>query len=297
MSRRNEIQVGATVLLSLVVLIWGLAWLKEFTLTQGKTVWTVQFTESGGLAQSDEVQVNGIRKGDVRSMELHGDKVIVKLALDPDIKITHDSRVAIRNVGLMGEKVISVELRMSGTPYRTTDIIPGYYEKDLGAMMGEMGETVTAVRGLAVQLEQIAGMMSPQGKLSATIDNFRRTSEELSLVVSENRAQVRETMRNFTAASGAVKRITVGKEEQFSSAVDHFSSSAEKLDRLAGRMDSLSTVIHSMASRVQSGDGTLGRLVNDEKLYAEVNESVKSMKALIEDVKRNPRKYFKFSVF
>jgi phospholipid/cholesterol/gamma-HCH transport system substrate-binding protein len=296
-SRRNDIQVGVTVLVAIGILIWGMAWLKDWSLRQGKKVWTVQFTEAGGLAQSDEVQVNGMRKGDVRSMELEGDKVIVKLALDPEITITRDSRVAIRNVGLMGEKVIAVDLRVTGAPYRTTDLIPGYYERDLGAMMGEMGETVSAVRGLAVRLEEVAGLLTPEGRLSKTIDNFSRTSEELQLVVTENRAQVNQTMRNFASASGTVKRLTTDRETDLARAMDSFSRSADKMDLLAGRLDSLRAVIQTVATRVEGGEGTLGKLVNDEKLYADLNSSVKSMKELIEDVKRNPRKYFKFSVF
>ena len=296
-SRRKEIQVGLTVLIALAILIWALAWLKDFQLHRNKRTWTVEFQEAGGLAESDEVQVNGIRKGDVRSMKLVGDKVIVKLSLASDVTVTHDSRIAIRNVGLMGEKVIAVDLRATGAPYRPDDVIPGVYEKDLGQMMGEMGETVEAVQALSVRMQEVAVMLSPQGALATTIDNFHRTSEELRLVVSENRASVRETMGNFASASRTARHLTTDREAELARAMDRFGSAAEKMDLLAGRLDSLRAVIHTVAGRVEGGEGTLGRLVNDEKLYNDLNESVRSVKALIEDVKAHPKKYFKFSVF
>ena len=79
--------------------------------------------------------------------------------------------------------------------------------------------------------------------------------------------------------------------------MDHVGSAAEKMDALAVRLDSLRTVIHSVATKVDRGDGTIGRLVQDDSLYVELNESVKSLQALIDDIKAHPKKYFKFSVF
>ena len=80
-------------------------------------------------------------------------------------------------------------------------------------------------------------------------------------------------------------------------AVDKFASAADKMDVLASRIDSLRAVLQSVGGRVDRGEGTLGKLVNDERLYAELNTSVQSFKALIEDIKKHPRKYLKFSVF
>lgn len=297
MSRRAEFQVGATVLVALAILIWALAWLKDYTVQRDKRVWTVQFTEAGGLSPSDEVQVNGIRKGDVRSMRLVGDRVIVELNLDREIVMTRDSKVTIRPVGLMGEKVIAVDLRATGVPYRSDEVIPGVYEKDLGAMMGELGETVSSVRGLSEQLERVAGMLAPEGRLANTLENFHRTSEELELVVSENRARFRETMQNVTAASRTARRLTTDKEAELAGALDDFASSARTMERLTTRLDSLSAALQTVATRVERGDGTIGKLVNDEKLYTDLNASLQSVKTLIEEIKRNPRKYFKFSVF
>jgi phospholipid/cholesterol/gamma-HCH transport system substrate-binding protein len=296
-SRKTEIQVGITVLVALAITIASLAWLKDWTLHANKRTWHVTFPETGGLAASDEVLVNGIRKGDVRSMKLEGDHVMVELNLDKDVVLTHDTKVAIRNVGLMGEKVIAVDLRTSGSAYRPTDVIPGEYEKDLGQLMGELGETVTAVRGLSESLEQASKLLSPGGRLAHTIDNFHRTSEELSLVVSENRARVRETMSNIAQASRTAKHLTSDHEGELEESVKSFAVAAQRMDDLTSRLDSLSAVMHTLATQVERGEGTVGKLVKDEKLYADLNESVQSIKALVEDVKKNPKKYFKFSVF
>src|SRR5262244_1296934 len=99
-SRRREIQVGITVLAALGVTLWGVTWLKQFSLAKQVRVWHVTFPQTGGLSSSDEVQVNGLRKGSVSSVSLVGDHVSVDLGLSTDVTLTTDSRVAIRNIGL-----------------------------------------------------------------------------------------------------------------------------------------------------------------------------------------------------
>ena len=297
MSRKTEIQVGVTVLVAVAILVGSLAWLKDYSMERGKRIWQVEFPETGGLSHSDEVLVNGIRKGDVRSMKLVGDRVRVELSLDDGITLTRDSRVVIRNIGLMGEKIIAVDLRTTGAPYGSKDVIQGVYEKGLSEVMGQLGSTVEAVARLSERLDTVSEVLTRDGRLAGTIRNFSRTSEELRLAVSENRATLRDAIGNFASASQTAKRLTSGREAELAQTFDKFASAAEKMDVLAGRLDSLRAVVQSVSGRVERGEGTLGKLVNDDQLYADLYTSVRSLKTLIEDIKAHPKKYFKFSVF
>jgi len=296
-SRKTEIEVGITVLVAVAILIGGMAWLKDYSLHHSKRTWQVVFPQTGGLAASDEVLVNGIRKGDVTRMRLVGDKVIVELSLDRDITITRDSQVAIQNVGLMGEKVIAVDLKTTGAPYTTRDLIPGIYEKGLGEVMGQIGQSVDAVAALSEELRQVVTLLNKDGKLVNAVQNFSRTSEEMRLAVSENRAALREAIRNIDAASRTAKSLTTDREGQLRQALDNFASAADKMDQLSGRLDSLRAVIHTTTSRVERGEGTLGKLIKDDQLYAELHDSVQSLKELIEDIRAHPKKYLKISFF
>ena len=297
MSRRTEIQVGATVLIALAVLIGGVTWLKEWTLGRRVDVWTVRFDQAGGLGASDEVQVNGIRKGSVESMHLVGAEVIVKLALATDVRPTTDSRISIRNVGLMGEKVIAVDLRTTGQPYSLQDTIPGIYERGISEVMAELGSSVDAVGKISEQIKALADVMERDGDLAGTMRNFKQTSEELRLSVQENRSVLRATLRDFAAASRTAKALTTDREADLKRTLDKFGSAAENMDRLSVRLDSLRGSIQSVATKVDRGQGTLGKLVNDDKLYTDLNTSVQSLKALIEDIKKNPKKYLKLEIF
>lgn len=284
-------------LAALVVVVWGVTWLKEFSLERRITVWHVSFEQTGGLGASDEVQVNGIRKGSVQSMKLVGDQVLVDLALANDIQLTTDSRVAIRSVGLMGERVIAVDLKTSGRPYAATDTIPGVYEKGLSEVMADLGTTMTAVSGIAEHLSKVVGVMDKSGDFSASLQNFRVTSEELKHLVTENRVALRHTLQDFSAAAKTARGLTTDREAELKRTLDQFALAAENMNRLSGRLDSLRASIQTVTSRVERGQGTLGKLVNDDKLYTDLNSSIQSLKALIEDVKANPKKYLKVEIF
>ncbi len=297
MSRRTEIQVGATVLVALAITLWGVTWLKELSLARQVRVWRVTFPQTGGLSSSDEVRVNGLRKGNVSRVELLGDHVLVELALASEITLTTDSRVAIRNVGLMGEKVIAVDLSAHGVAYTPRDTISGVYEKGLPEVLADMGGTVDAVTRLATQLQTIAEVMDKNGMLDRTVTNFHSTSEQLKLAVSENRALLKETMVNLNAASRTAKSLTTDREAQLKRTLDSFERSAASMERLTVRLDSLRGSLQSVSGKIDRGDGSLGRLVNDPQLYEDAKASVTQLKALIEDIKKNPKKYINLRVF
>jgi phospholipid/cholesterol/gamma-HCH transport system substrate-binding protein len=296
MNRGTEIRVGVTVVVGLAILIGGIMGLSNYAKARVMRVWHVRFPQTGGLGPGDEVQVNGMRKGAVRSMALAGDSVVIDLGLAREVQLTRDSRVAIRNVGLMGEKVIAVDLRMSGEVYSTRDTIAGEFEQGMPEVLASLGVAVNGIKSLAVELDSLSSALGAGG-IAATVSNFRKTSEQLRLTVEENRAQLRTTVENFAAASKSARAVTAGREAQIRQAVDHFASAAENLDHVSGRLDSLRSSLQSVASKLDRGQGSLGKMVNDDKLYADLAVSVKVLRSLIEDMRTNPQKYFKFSVF
>ena len=296
-SASTEFKVGATILLAGVLLVGGIAWLKESSIHGKMRIWTVAFPTAGGLSSSDEVQVNGIRNGQVRSMRLVGDRVISEIELSKEIPLTRNSVVSIRNVGMMGEKVIAVTLGAGGGMYSPHDTIPGVYEPGLDEAMGQISTTVVAISGLATDLRGVTSSLNRNGRLDAAIDDFRKTSEELRSTVAENRALMHETLMNLSATSKTARALTADREPQLRRTVDDFSSAATKLDQLSGRLDSLRAVMQSLATQVDSGQGTIGRLMKDEKLYDELSTSVSTLRSLVADIQKNPKKYFHFSVF
>jgi len=296
MNRGTEIRVGVTVVLGLAILITGIMGLSNYAKTRMLRVWHVRFPQTGGLGAGDEVQVNGMRKGAVRAMTLQGDGVIIDLGLSREIQLTRACRVAIKNHGLMGEKVIAVDLRVGGEAYSTRDTIMGEFEQGMPEVLASLGVAVNGIKSLAVELDSLSSSLG-RGGMATTLQNLRKTSEQLRLAVEENRAQLHATIENFAATARSTRAMTTEREVQIKKTIDHFASAAENMDRLSGRLDSLRTSLQSVAGKLDKGQGSLGRMVNDDKLYTDLATSAKALRSLIEDVRANPQKYFKFSVF
>ncbi|HKQ57925.1 MAG TPA: MlaD family protein [Candidatus Eisenbacteria bacterium] len=297
MSRRTEIEVGLTVLVALAILIVGVTWLKEFTIQRSVKKWHVLFPQTGGLGKGDEVQVNGIKKGSVDAVHLGSDGVVVDLAIASEVTLTHDSRVTIRNIGLMGEKVIGVDLRSTGGAWSVEDTIPGGYEKGIPEVMGDVAITIETVTELSTKLSTLIASTDKSGDLSGTLRSMRKASDELAATVQETRGVLRSSLTDFAATAKTTRKLTTDREAQLGQAITDFSSAADKLDRLSGRLDSLSAVVQSVTNKVDRGDGTLGKLVNDRRLYTDMSSTIDSLRVLIADFKKNPKRYVKLSIF
>jgi phospholipid/cholesterol/gamma-HCH transport system substrate-binding protein len=296
-SRRTEIQVGATVIAALAVLLFGVTWLKQISLARKMVTWHVAFPQAGGIGEGDEVQVNGIKKGDVKRVDLYGDGVIVDLSLLSDVHLSDRSRISIRDIGVMGDKVVYVAIGEGGQVWNPRDTIPGYYDKGIADVMADLGGTVEHITKIAEDLQAVTATAHGNGDIAIAVRNFRHTSDELRKVVGENRAMVRSTLANFNAASGTAKRLTTGREAELKRTLDELSTAAANMNRLSDRLDSLSNTLQTVSRKVERGEGTLGKLVNDEKAYTDLRASLNNLNALIADIQKNPKKYFKFSVF
>ena len=296
MARKTEIQVGITVLVGLGILLWGVTWLKEVQLSKRARVWHVSFSQAGGLGKSDEVLVNGIRKGAVQSINLAGDHVVVDLALSSEIMLTNESRVSIRNVGLMGEKVIAVDLRPEGERYTERDTIPGVFESGMGEVMAGMGSSVEAMDRVVQSLDALAQRLDKNGDVDKTMRNLRLATEDLAGAMHENRAQVKSIIANFGAASKTAKALTTDREEQYKRMIDSIDRTSHNIDVLTARLDSLRAVSQSLVNKLDHGSGSAAKLLNDAKLYDEASGTLKALRELLVDFKANPKKYINVRV-
>ena len=113
-SRRTDFVVGFVITLSICILIFGIIYLKEYSIgREVRTIYAV-FEDVGTLTEGDPVKINGVKMGKVVSRVLKDNKVMVGMELDASVNIPEDSRVTIQNVGLMGERMIGI--RLGGFP-------------------------------------------------------------------------------------------------------------------------------------------------------------------------------------
>ena len=127
-SRRAAIQVGATGLIALALLLIGIAWIKDFRLGLKKQSLMAQFEEVGNLSEGDPVSVRGVKKGTVREVMLLDQGVRVQFELERDVALHPDAMIRIANIGFMGQKFLALDPGVAPGVFDRRKPIPGRFQ-------------------------------------------------------------------------------------------------------------------------------------------------------------------------
>src|SRR3989339_360636 len=154
-NRKTDFIVGLVITFSIFILIFGIIYLKEYSV--GKKVVNVYalFDDVGTLTEGDPVKINGVKMGKVTTRTLKDNKVLVTLELDANVVIPSDSRITIQNVGLMGERMIGIRLGNSPTPIDPGVPMKGTFDSGIAEAMGMLGEVFGDAKGLILMIQQL----------------------------------------------------------------------------------------------------------------------------------------------
>jgi phospholipid/cholesterol/gamma-HCH transport system substrate-binding protein len=297
-SRNTEILVGITVLLALGLVIWSVTFLREVRLARTTQHWLARFPEVGGLATDDPISVNGVKKGAVKDIRLGKGEVIVDFLLERDIRLTTDSKLYVRNVGLMGEKFIAIDLGEGGDPIvPPRDTILGVYESGVPEVVSQMGVAMRSIDDLSQSVDRVITLAEDRNTLRNSLANFEAASRELRQSISASRGDFEASTRELRAAAEAARRIAETNESRVSGVLTDVSESSARLDSVLVRADSLTAVLERVARKIDSGSSTAAKLVNERQLYDDLRASAREFQALARDIRTNPKKYFNVSVF
>lgn len=296
-SRSVELRVGLVVLAACAVLVLGLIWIKGIKFDQTRYRYSVIFPNVGALEVGDPVSVSGVPKGKVEKIELFRGDVLVTFNLTTDVVLKNDARFTVMNLGLMGERFVAAQTGHADTLLDLSQPIRGFYDTGIPEVMGRMGEMIEMVRRVAESLDQVVGTKSSRESMLKTIDNLREITQKTNALLDRNQDRFDQTLADLSYTSSELKSMVADNKDKLGSAVDNFSSASEKLNNITTTLDSLSTSLKKLTSKLESGEGTLGQLVNDTTLYEQIKRTTQNVDSLILDIKKHPRKYLKFSVF
>lgn len=288
--RSTEIKVGVSVVAAVLILILGVMWIEKVSFSNKFVTYTVYFGDVGGLDPGDPVTVSGVSSGEVGAVILEPGRVMTELLIDENVTLFDDCSVQILTIGLMGEKYVGIAPGKSGNVLPPGSVIQGEYKAGMaeavagfGDVIEELNETVRSFRALV----ETDGQGASLGEAIRKIENL---TSEILVILRENRADIRSTAESMEKVSGDVSEIVGSRKETLERGIDDFASAA-------ARFDSLSISLRNITERIEKGEGTLGMLVNEKKLHEDVEQVLANLNALLEDVKADPRKYFKIEIF
>jgi phospholipid/cholesterol/gamma-HCH transport system substrate-binding protein len=303
--RDQAIWVGFFLVIGLVATLGALFILTDAALFRGRYVVYTTVPDAGGIRKSDPVQMRGVNIGRVLRFKIGEGGVEIQLEIEGEYTISKDSTVRLTSAGLLGGMVAEVIPGTSKEMAKWGDRLPGVSEAGLA-------DSTSRIAGQAEDaLKRVQDLLSPAliQDVHGSGADLRQVLQQLSATVGEQRAELRTLSATLRRSASGVERITTGPE------LDH---TLKRIDTLGQRMDDVGAslirstkALEDTMQRVERGEGTLGRLAKDETIYKNleqastglkdtiqnVNKATDDLRSLMDDIKKNPRKYFKFSVF
>lgn len=301
MKRTGDLQVGVTVLVAVVILVFGVLWFKEFSSSRDTWNLIVYLEQASGLAKGDPVEVAGVVQGRVGELTYEQGRAKLVLTLDESAELYRDTRVAISNFGIMGQKFVAID---PGTPaagrLERGATLEGHYESGVGDVMVEVGRAIDTMQSLAGRLDHFLAAIDSAGgapSMVRTMKNVEKFSADLADVSGSTRVQLKRAVANFDSGAAGLRSVLNDKGPQLRGTLDSAARASARLDTLTTELNHLSGEIRGLVDKLNSGQGSVGAAINDRELYDRLLATIARTDSLLIDFKKNPHRYVKFSVF
>jgi phospholipid/cholesterol/gamma-HCH transport system substrate-binding protein len=292
-NRFNEIQVGVLTVVALVVLISGMMWFKSIDLTKGQNFYQADFTNVAGLRKGDKVQVRGIRMGEVSAMQILQASVRVEMRLDDSVDLRDDAVVTLGEKGIVGEVVIEIDPG-TGPCILEGHIFKGRTAGTIASMTDAAGEALVEMRVLTKKITDLVDQVKSEGMVVETLVQAHDTLDKIDVMVEENHSDITVILDNLRIASDGLREIVEsGRIEQ---TFENASTAMASADTLMVVMQEAAHSLNSIMAKLDEGEGTAALLLNDPRLYTTADSTMTSLKRLMDEMRRNPKKYFKLNV-
>lgn len=293
--RSKEVQVGITVILSVVVLTAGMLWLKQFRFSGGMNRYQVDFPMVDGLQTRDRVQVRGMRMGKVADFDIIDDHVRVAIDVDRSVTLREDAQIRLSTIGIVGEKIVEIQPG-TGQPVAEGHVFQGVAEPSLTTMGASASQTMDTLAELARDLRDLVRELRAGNHLTGTLTAAQGALEEVDGALGENREQVKALLGDLRAATNALRTTLAGPDSALAGTLGQARRTAVRADSVLAAVEKTAATLDKLMAGLDRGEGSAGKLLHDDRLYEEATATLADVRELIKDFRRNPRRYIKMSV-
>jgi phospholipid/cholesterol/gamma-HCH transport system substrate-binding protein len=298
----KEIKTAVLVLSGILLFIFIFNYLKGENLLSSSRKITAIYSNIEGLAISSAVTINGHKVGKVQDIRFTDDKsgmLEVSMLIDSDFNFSKNSIAELYESGLIGGKAISIIPAFDGSANTVSgDVLKSKIKPGLTELVNQrltpLQEKIESVMVSAdLLLNNVNSIFDEKTKsdikgsisqLEQTISSFEKTSNSLQNLLETNKNAINNSIGNFSDISDDLSIVT-----------DKLSKSdfEQTINELKFSLNNF----NSLLSDLDRGEGSLGKLFNDEGLYNNLEASLGQLESLLEDMKLNPKRYVHFSLF
>jgi phospholipid/cholesterol/gamma-HCH transport system substrate-binding protein len=287
---RREATVGAFLIAATLVFVFGLMWLRGQSLRRGE-VFDVVFADVVGLKEGDPVRTSGVGVGTVKTIRLERPgRVVVQLELTHRQEPHRNARATVRSLDFFGARYIDYQ---PGTaePLAEGEAITG----DVEAGFGEMAQSLSN-QGREV-LSNAAVLVGPENnrQLRAALIRAQRLLDQVS---GSSQGATQEAVGALASLRQLLQRMDLlVADPAAQQSLTNVRDVTGNLADVTATLRHTTAVLDSLLAKVNSGRGTMGQLVNDTAIMAELRRTNRHLDSLLTDFMANPKKYINVHVF
>ena len=301
MKTSREIKTAFLVLGGIALFIYGFSFLKGTSLLErDKTIYTI-YDEVEGLVPGAKVTINGLSVGKISEIDFlpNSTRILITMKIRDELVFSNRSTALLYETGLIGGMAISIktvfdnENKIISGDTLPSEVKPGLTElinRQIEPLQAKISSMISSADSLFLGVSNVLdnntqlNLKNTLQNLSKTTQNLNEASSYLIKILEENKNDINSTFNNFSGTSANLKSITDSiSEANISLTLREFNETVSGLNLIL--------------SSIEAGNGTLGKIVNDESLYESLMDTSDELKSLLSDLKNHPKRYINLSIF
>lgn len=300
MKLTRELKSAVLVIASIALFIWGYSFLKGSDLLSDHKTLFVVYNNVEGLEKSAPVTINGLTVGKVNAITIDNEtaKIRVELQLTTDFPIKSSSKAEIYAPSPIGGKQIAILPGTTGQEVEDGAILIASEKLGLTDELTRQMEPLKAkivklLDNANVMLESFNQVLDANSKahlrnslanLDTTIATFKKTGEQANILLADNQTKIGNTLTNAEKTSANFAKISNDLAQS-------------NLKETVASLDQTLISVQKIMSDLESGKGSMGKLMKDDQLYTNFTKTSKELELLLQDLRLNPTRYVNVSLF
>lgn len=311
----KKLFIGITFIIAIGLFIWGYNFLKGKDIFNKQTIVFAEYQQVSGLAIANPVLINGFKVGQVSDIYFNPDmsgSIIVALTLQNNFPVPNNSYARIFSADIMGSKAIELKLGNSPQTVVPGDTLPTSIEASL---MDEVNAQVQPIKikaeNLLASIDSLVvafrtvfnenardNLKESFNSIKLTFSNLENTTSNLNSLVISERSNISSILQNVDSLTFTLSN----NREQIATIISNFEILSDSLAKTdipgtLNRADAAIAQLNGILTKINEGQGTVGMLVHNDSLYIELDRSAAELNLLLKDIRENPKRYVKFSLF
>jgi phospholipid/cholesterol/gamma-HCH transport system substrate-binding protein len=297
----KEVKTALLAIVAILLFIFGYSFLKGKNWFDSSRTFYAVYNDVEGLSPSSPVTINGLKVGTVTGISFldTSGRLVVKFTVDNEFPFSEESIAQIYGGGLIGGKSLAILPQYErGKMAQSGDTLPSEIEEGLLELVNDrltplqekVERVIVSTDSLINSFNEVMNPTTRQNlknsiaELNGAMSSLRNSAGSVEGILAENTPKLNRTFTNLDEMSTKFNR--------FSDTLSEFD-----LRKVTEDLENAVANFHNLTEKLNSGEGTAGKLLNDPAIFNNLERATDQLDALIQDVKLNPKRYVHFSIF